>query len=89
MSKVQAILVAQCSRYESQELGVSDGHNIVVVERYDVLHDKMALAPSLRPLLIAGRPDAPHTLDVFRERTFQYSTTSSIDSNISRLCLPF
>jgi hypothetical protein len=26
----------------------------------------MALQPSLRPLLIAGKPDAPHTLDVFR-----------------------
>lgn len=25
----------------------------------------MALQPSLRPLIIAGRPDAPHTLDVF------------------------
>ena len=26
----------------------------------------MALAPSLRPLLIVGKPDAPHTLDIFR-----------------------
>jgi len=26
----------------------------------------MALAPSLRPLIIAGKPDAPHTLDIFR-----------------------
>jgi hypothetical protein len=25
----------------------------------------MALQPSLRSLIIAGRPDAPHTLDVF------------------------
>jgi hypothetical protein len=30
----------------------------------------MALQPSLRPLLIAGRADAPHTLDIFRKRFF-------------------
>jgi hypothetical protein len=28
----------------------------------------MALQPSLRALIIAGRPDAPHTLDIFRAR---------------------
>jgi hypothetical protein len=28
----------------------------------------MALQPSLRPLIIAGEVDAPHTLDVFCER---------------------
>lgn len=27
----------------------------------------MALQPSLRPLIIAGSHDAPHTLDVFRK----------------------
>jgi hypothetical protein len=27
----------------------------------------MALQPSLRPLIIAGRADAPHTLDIFRK----------------------
>jgi len=27
----------------------------------------MALQPSLRPLIIAGSHDAPHTLDIFRK----------------------
>ena len=27
----------------------------------------MALQPSLRALIVAGRPDAPHTLDIFRK----------------------
>lgn len=26
----------------------------------------MALQPSLKPLIIAGDPNAPHTLDIFR-----------------------
>lgn len=30
----------------------------------------MALQPSLRPLLIAGKADAPHTLDVFCKQLF-------------------
>jgi hypothetical protein len=28
----------------------------------------MALQPSLRPLIVAGRVDAPHTLDIFCEQ---------------------
>jgi len=33
----------------------------------------MALQPSLRPLLIAGRPDAPHTLDIFLDYVCPFS----------------
>jgi hypothetical protein len=29
----------------------------------------MALQPNLRALIIAGRADAPHTLDIFRARS--------------------
>jgi hypothetical protein len=49
----------------------------------------MALQPSLRPLLIAGRPDAPHTLDIFRERLHYVVQYRSINPIISRLCLSF
>ncbi|KAI6042828.1 hypothetical protein EDC04DRAFT_2563650 [Pisolithus marmoratus] len=30
----------------------------------------MALQPSLRPLVVAGRYEAPHTLDIFRELSY-------------------
>ncbi|KAI5123396.1 hypothetical protein M0805_006104 [Coniferiporia weirii] len=33
----------------------------------------MALQPSLKPLLIAGRPDAPHTLDFFVDYVCPFS----------------
>ncbi|KAI9467115.1 hypothetical protein BJY52DRAFT_1236521 [Lactarius psammicola] len=33
----------------------------------------MALQPSLRPLLIVGRPDAPHTLDIFLDYVCPFS----------------
>ncbi|PPQ70713.1 hypothetical protein CVT26_014637 [Gymnopilus dilepis] len=33
----------------------------------------MALQPSLRPLIIAGNPDAPHTLDVFLDYVCPFS----------------
>ncbi|SJL02485.1 uncharacterized protein ARMOST_05813 [Armillaria ostoyae] len=33
----------------------------------------MALQPSLRPLIIAGRPDAPHTLDIFLDYVCPFS----------------
>jgi hypothetical protein len=76
VGQIKAVLVAQGGCYQSQELGVSYGHesqsqsvnpefNINSRNNYQ-LHNKMALQPSLRPLLIAGKPDAPHTLDVFR-----------------------
>ncbi|KAI0005113.1 hypothetical protein BJV74DRAFT_762786 [Russula compacta] len=38
----------------------------------------MALQPSLRPLLIAGRPDAPHTLDVFLDYVCPFSRKLSL-----------
>ncbi|KAI0053717.1 hypothetical protein FA95DRAFT_1530643 [Auriscalpium vulgare] len=38
----------------------------------------MALQPSLRPLLIAGRPDAPHTLDVFLDYVCPFSGKLSV-----------
>jgi hypothetical protein len=79
VGQVKAILIAQRGCYESQELRVGYGHesclpiqtiqnsniNLISARSYQ-LHNKMALAPSLRPLLIAGKPDAPHTLDIFR-----------------------
>ncbi|GJE84858.1 thioredoxin-like protein [Phanerochaete sordida] len=34
----------------------------------------MALQPSLRPLIIVGSPDAPHTLDCFLDYVCSYST---------------
>ncbi|KAF8505868.1 hypothetical protein F5888DRAFT_1915843 [Russula emetica] len=38
----------------------------------------MALAPSLRPLLIAGKPDAPHTLDIFLDYVCPFSRKLSV-----------
>ncbi|KAN0126747.1 hypothetical protein V8E52_000387 [Russula decolorans] len=38
----------------------------------------MALQPSLRPLLIAGRPDAPHTLDIFLDYVCPFSRKLSV-----------
>ncbi|KAI9447933.1 hypothetical protein H4582DRAFT_2107371 [Lactarius indigo] len=38
----------------------------------------MALQPSLRPLLIAGRPDAPHTLDIFLDYVCPFSGKLSV-----------
>jgi hypothetical protein len=76
VGQVEAILVAQGGCDQSQKLGVSYGHEFgsegvepksnIKFRRSYQLHNKMALQPSLRPLLIAGKPDAPHTLDVFR-----------------------
>jgi hypothetical protein len=40
----------------------------------------MALQPSLRPLLIAGKADGPHTLDVFCKRLFH-----AVISQLTRL----
>ncbi|KAJ7194546.1 hypothetical protein GGX14DRAFT_678631 [Mycena pura] len=42
----------------------------------------MALQPSLRPLIIAGTADAPHTLDVFLDYVCPYSAkmSAAIDS---------
>jgi len=80
VGQVKAILVAQGGCYESQEMGVSYGHesqsrvaNPKIQHKFRTsyqLRNKMALQPSLRPLLIAGKPDAPHTLDIFRMRLF-------------------
>src|SRR6266576_3015928 len=48
----------------------------------------MALQPSLRPLIIAGKPDAPHTLDIFRMLCVCLSVFSSLTCwGASRLCL--
>ncbi|KAH9977680.1 hypothetical protein BGW80DRAFT_1435423 [Lactifluus volemus] len=41
----------------------------------------MALQPSLRPLIIAGRPDAPHTLDVFLDYVCPFSRKLSVAVN--------
>ncbi|KAI0254808.1 hypothetical protein BJV78DRAFT_1183041 [Lactifluus subvellereus] len=38
----------------------------------------MALQPSLRPLLIAGGPDAPHTLDIFLDYVCPFSQKLSV-----------
>ncbi|KAI9513293.1 hypothetical protein F5148DRAFT_972244 [Russula earlei] len=38
----------------------------------------MALQPSLRPLLIAGRADAPHTLDIFLDYVCPFSGKISV-----------
>jgi len=43
----------------------------------------MALQPSLRPLIIAGRADAPHTIDVFREQIFLFMSVLSGDRYLS------
>jgi hypothetical protein len=32
----------------------------------------MALRPSLRPFVVAGKFDAPHTLDIFRKDYLTY-----------------
>ena len=47
----------------------------------------MALQPSLRPLLIAGKVDAPHTLDVFCKRFFHAMISLLTRSVYSGLCL--
>ena len=74
VGQVEAILVAQGGCDQSQKLGVSYGHESVqqnAESRADLIdYITMALQPSLRPLLIAGKPDAPHTLDVFRMPSF-------------------
>ena len=58
----------------------------------------MALAPSLRPLLIAGKPDAPHTLDIFRMCILHqflfidalwYQSIMSVPSGDCRLLISF
>ncbi|TFY69183.1 hypothetical protein EVG20_g3257 [Dentipellis fragilis] len=46
----------------------------------------MALQPSLRPLIIAGRYDAPHTLDVFLDYVCPYS--SKLSFTIDRVVKP-
>jgi len=38
----------------------------------------MALQPSLRPLLIAGTPEAPHTLDIFLDYVCPFSKKLSV-----------
>ncbi|KAH7930623.1 hypothetical protein BV22DRAFT_1028084 [Leucogyrophana mollusca] len=38
----------------------------------------MALQPSLRPLIIAGRHDAPHTLDIFLDYVCPFSAKLSL-----------
>jgi hypothetical protein len=46
----------------------------------------MALQPSLRPLIVAGRHDAPHTLDIFR-KCLSITACLVADFFLSRLCL--
>ncbi|OBZ70497.1 Disulfide bond formation protein D [Grifola frondosa] len=41
----------------------------------------MALQPSLRPLIIAGRHDAPHTIDVFLDYVCPFSAKISLAIN--------
>ncbi|KAJ3568767.1 hypothetical protein NP233_g5499 [Leucocoprinus birnbaumii] len=50
----------------------------------------MALQPSLRPLIVAGNPDAPHTLDVFLDFTCPFSGKFSraVDNHIAPLISP-
>jgi len=50
----------------------------------------MALQPSLRPLIIAGTADAPHTLDIFLDYVCPYSAKMSvvIDSVLVPLLSP-
>ncbi|KAL5487983.1 hypothetical protein ACEPAI_6091 [Sanghuangporus weigelae] len=38
----------------------------------------MALQPTLKPLIIAGRPDAPHTLDIFLDYVCPFSAKMSL-----------
>ncbi|KAF8231392.1 hypothetical protein L208DRAFT_1399021 [Tricholoma matsutake] len=38
----------------------------------------MALQPSLRPLMVAGRPDASHTLDIFLDYVCPFSAKMSL-----------
>jgi len=38
----------------------------------------MALQPSLRPLIVAGIPDAPHTLDIFLDYVCPFSAKMSL-----------
>ncbi|RDB19785.1 hypothetical protein Hypma_012898 [Hypsizygus marmoreus] len=38
----------------------------------------MALQPSLRPLIVAGRADAPHTLDIFLDYVCPYSAKMAL-----------
>ncbi|KZT05562.1 uncharacterized protein LAESUDRAFT_737412 [Laetiporus sulphureus 93-53] len=37
----------------------------------------MALQPTLSPLIVAGRPNAPHTLDIFLDYVCPYSTKTA------------
>ncbi|KAJ7770962.1 hypothetical protein DFH07DRAFT_735015 [Mycena maculata] len=50
----------------------------------------MALPPHLRPLIIAGTPDAPHTLDIFLDYVCPYSAklALTIDSVLVPLLGP-
>lgn len=50
----------------------------------------MALQPSLRPLIIAGHPDAPHTLDIFLDYVCPFSAKMAltIDSVLKPLFGP-
>jgi len=47
----------------------------------------MALPPSLKPLIIAGNPDAPHTLEVFLDYVCPFSgkLSRAIDNHIKPL----
>jgi len=47
----------------------------------------MALQPSLRPLIIAGRPDAPHTLDVFLDYVCPFS--EKLSRTIDKIVKPW
>ncbi|TDL29379.1 hypothetical protein BD410DRAFT_779779 [Rickenella mellea] len=47
----------------------------------------MALQPSLRPLIVAGRPDTPHTLDFFLDYVCPYSAKTVI--TIENVLKPF
>ncbi len=81
-------------------MGVSYGHESLAsppIQKSNIncrrsyqLRNRMALQPSLRPLLIAGKPDAPHTLDIFRMSLFiPFFVKSLTFCGTSRLCLSF
>lgn len=71
-------------------------HTIVVVSLnsfvsfvlvcFDVSRSSMALQPSLRPLIIAGRYDAPHTLDIFLDYVCPFS--AKLAATIERVLKP-
>jgi hypothetical protein len=61
----------------------------LLITRHLIDYVSMALQPSLRPLIIAGRSDAPHTLDIFRKRIFSCCSSNLTCCGYSGLCLSF